>query len=464
MEDEELLWRASMVPRIQEFPYKRVPKVAFMFLTKGALPLGTLWENFFKGNEGLYTIYVHTHPSYNEVVPPASVFHGRRIPSKLVETLIRIQNLIFYFVIFGSGLAFGFTLSLSLNDISLKAIQLKQYPNQSPPVSKSFISQSPPPAAYDISTVTRTREGLNELMKPRNTAQDMEEKELLWRASLVPRIHEFPVKVVPKVAFLFLSRGSLPFAALWELFFKGHEGLYSVYWHTSPNFNGTVPQKSVFYGRRIPSKEVHWGTNSMIEAERRLLANALLDFSNQRFALISESCIPLFNFSTVYSYLMGSNLSYVSVYSDLPVSEVRRHYNPQISPVVERHQWRKGSQWFQMDRGLAVEVVSDQIYFPAFQEFCVRSCFSDEHYLPTFVSIRFWEENTNRSLTWVHWSRRSAHPDKFGALDVTIGLLERLRNSTTCEYSTRSCFLFARKFSSDALDRLLELAPKVLRF
>lgn len=56
--------------------------------------------------------------------------------------------------------------------------------------------------------------------------------------------------------------------------------------------------------------EVTWGQPNMMEAERRLLANALLDFSNQvlffclslanalldfsnqRFVLLPESCIP----------------------------------------------------------------------------------------------------------------------------------------------------------------------------
>ncbi|PKI43842.1 hypothetical protein CRG98_035676 [Punica granatum] len=83
MEEKELFWRASMSPKISEFPFKRVPKVAFMFLTRGPLPLRPLWEMFFKGvDAGLYSIYVHTHPSFNEPVPPDSVFHGRRIPSK----------------------------------------------------------------------------------------------------------------------------------------------------------------------------------------------------------------------------------------------------------------------------------------------------------------------------------------------------------------------------------------------
>lgn len=95
-DDDELLWRASLVPRIRRFPFNHVPRVAFMFLTKGRIPLAPLWEMFFKGHEGLYTIYVHTHPSYVDSWPQNSVFYGRRIPSKvgfsiLTNTLISLR-------------------------------------------------------------------------------------------------------------------------------------------------------------------------------------------------------------------------------------------------------------------------------------------------------------------------------------------------------------------------------------
>ncbi|CAN4124838.1 unnamed protein product [Withania somnifera] len=46
MSDEELMWRASMVPQIQKYPFTRIPRVAFLFLTRGRLPLAPLWEIF----------------------------------------------------------------------------------------------------------------------------------------------------------------------------------------------------------------------------------------------------------------------------------------------------------------------------------------------------------------------------------------------------------------------------------
>lgn len=85
MSDTELLSLASSsVSEIRDFTnYGQVQKVAFMFLTPGRLPLSPLWEMFFKGHEGLYSIYVHPHPSYNETYPQDSVFYHRAIPSQV---------------------------------------------------------------------------------------------------------------------------------------------------------------------------------------------------------------------------------------------------------------------------------------------------------------------------------------------------------------------------------------------
>jgi hypothetical protein len=213
-------------------------------------------------------------------------------------------------------------------------------------------------------------------------------------------------------------------------------------------------------------QEVEWGNVNMIEAERRLLSNALLDISNQRFVLVSESCIPLFNFSTIYSYLINSTQNYVMAYDD-PSSVGRGRYSIQMLPEVSLKQWRKGFQWFEMDRELALGVVSDRIYFPVFHQYCKGSCYADEHYLPTFVSIKFWEGNSNRSVTWVHWSKGFAHPAIYLRSDVNVEFLERLR-SKKCEYnsgnSTNACYLFARKFLPSTLSKLLKIAPEVMHF
>jgi len=83
MNDTELFWRATFAPRIKQYPYRRVPKMAFMFLTRGPLPLAPLWERFFRGNEGLYSIYIHSLPGYKPDYSRSSVFYDRQIPNKV---------------------------------------------------------------------------------------------------------------------------------------------------------------------------------------------------------------------------------------------------------------------------------------------------------------------------------------------------------------------------------------------
>lgn len=161
---------------------------------------------------------------------------------KLFNAQMHLQNLVSYFLIFCSGLALGLTLSFYLKGFPFN-LQLNQ-----------FLSPTSPPLLISLKTKNLTRVGLKEYLKPPDVMHDMEDNELLWRASMVPRIRELPFNRTPKVAFMFLTKGAMPLAPLWELFFKGHEGLYSIYVHPNPSFNGTVPQGSVFHGRRIPSK------------------------------------------------------------------------------------------------------------------------------------------------------------------------------------------------------------------
>jgi hypothetical protein len=204
----------------------------------------------------------------------------------------------------------------------------------------------------------------------------------------------------------------------------------------------------------------------MIDAERRLLANALLDSSNQRFVLLSESCIPLFNFKTIYSYLMDSKQSFLGCFDD-PRKPGRGRYNPRMFPIINITDWRKGSQWFEVHRELAIHIVSDSKYYPVFLRHCLPPCYIDEHYIPTLVNMRFPELNSRRSITWVDWSRGGPHPAKFGWGDITDEFINRIRFGSTCMNNgnaTSMCFMFARKFLPSALEPLLRVYPLLLGF
>ena len=207
----------------------------------------------------------------------------------------------------------------------------------------------------------------------------------------------------------------------------------------------------------------------MVDAERRLLANALLDLSNERFVLLSESCIPLHPLPAVHAYLTRSRHSFVGAFDD-PGPHGRGRYRAGLAPDVSVSQWRKGAQWFEMDRRLAVFVVADARYYPRFREVCRPPCYVDEHYLPTVLTIEAPGSIANRSVTWVDWSRGGSHPAMFGANDVSKSFMERLagkKKRERCMYNGQPadvCSLFARKFAPSALQPLLQLSTGILGY
>lgn len=303
---------------------------------------------------------------------------------------------------------------------------------------------------------------------------NMSDEELLWAASWHPRVARYPYRRVPKVAFLFLTRGPLPLAPLWDRFFASAAAdrrLYSVYVHATPGYRADFPPSSAFHRRQVPSQAARWGAASMWDAERRLLANALLDPGNDRFVLLSESCAPLFPFPAVHAYLTRSRHSFVGAFDD-PGPHGRGRYRPALAPEVRADQWRKGAQWFELARDLAVDVVADDRYYPKFRDHCRAPCYADEHYLPTVLTAVAPARIANRSVTWVDWSRGGAHPAAFGERDVGEAFLRRItaprgKEQGNCTYNRQPadvCFLFARKFAPSALRPLLELAPKLLGY
>ncbi|KAJ4783107.1 hypothetical protein LUZ62_034353 [Rhynchospora pubera] len=304
--------------------------------------------------------------------------------------------------------------------------------------------------------------GLDRYIKPPSSLiHSMTDEELLWTASFAPAIENYPFNRTPKVAFLFLTMGPLPLAPLWEMFFKGHEGFYSIYIHALPTYVAKFTPDSVFYQRFVPSKVAEWGQMSICDAERRLLANALLDISNERFVLLSESCIPLKDFNTTYNYLIMSKHSFVHIMED------GARYNPNMAPEINATVWRKGSQWFEVSRELAQMIVSDSVYYPKILYFCqAHWCYPDEHYFQTILHTEKPELLANRSVTWVDWSRGGSHPATFGEADVKEWLMKWILDDQNCEYNglnSTVCVLFARKFAPSALETLVEvLSPTLL--
>lgn len=321
---------------------------------------------------------------------------------------------------------------------------------------------------------------VNPLSPPHPPPLPEDDESLFCRAAKV-NSKPLPLESPQKLAFLFLTTTPLPFAPLWELYFNGIDSrLYNIYVHADPSSLYDPPFSGVFSGRVIPSKPTRRFTPTLISAARRLLAHALLDdSSNSRFALLSASCIPLHSFNFTYKTLIRSKKSFMEILKNETGAYGRwaARGNETMLPEVPLESFRIGSQFFAVTRRHARIIVSDRRLWSKFKLPCVQwdTCYPEENYFPTLLSMRDPRGCVPATLTNVDWSGRSdGHPRTYQAAEVGPELILSLRNrrprygddepdGTNSSLTRRhDPFLFARKFSPDALEPLRSLANDVI--
>ncbi|CAN4126372.1 unnamed protein product [Withania somnifera] len=270
-----------------------------------------------------------------------------------------------------------------------------------------------------------------------------------------------------KIAFLFLTNTDLHFAPLWERFFSGHEDLYNIYIHADPTSKVSSPG-GVFAGRFIPAKKTQRASPSLIAAARRLLATAILDDPlNSYFAVISQNCIPLHSFNFIYKSLFSlahfrMHKSFIEILANEPQLWDRYIARGEsvMLPEVPFDQFRIGSQFFVLTRNHAQLVIRDRKLWRKFKLPCLNedSCYPEEHYFPTLLSMEDPNGCTHYTLTRVNWTGSvGGHPHTYYPAEISAELIHELRESN----NTHS-LMFARKFSPDCLKPLMDIADKVI--
>ncbi len=150
-----------------------------------------------------------------------------------------------------------------------------------------------------------------------------------------------------KIAFLFLTRGHVPFEQVWKEFFafRVNSDEYTIYVHPRRGFR--FHNSSFFYGREIKNTvQTTYLQASVQMAEKELLKSALEDKDNAYFCLVSESCIPLHPFQAMKHALIASGRSIVNacrqgVHHD-GITEVEARWRPELDlvPNLSRRMWR----------------------------------------------------------------------------------------------------------------------------
>lgn len=270
-----------------------------------------------------------------------------------------------------------------------------------------------------------------------------------------------------KIAFLFLTNTDLHFAPLWDRFFANHNDLFNIYIHADPLAKISPPRGRVFKGRFIAAKRTQRASPTLISAARRLMATALLDDPlNFYFALVSQHCIPLHSFNFIYNSLFRSQFpeyrSFIQILSNESYMWDRYIARGEtvMLPEVPFDRFRFGSQFFVLTRRHAMVVIRDRRLWRKFRMTCLNkdSCYPEEHYFPTLLSMEDPKGCTQYSLTRVNWTESvGGHPRTYFPPEISPELIYKLRESN----STYS-HMFARKFSPDCLKPLMDIADKVI--
>lgn len=129
-------------------------------------------------------------------------------------------------------------------------------------------------------------------------------------------------------------------------------------------------------------------------------------------------------------------------------------------PEVKYEEFRVGSQFFVLTRKQSLTVIKDRKLWRKFKLPClnVDICYPEEHYFPTLLSKQDPDSCTGYTLTRVNWTESmGGHPRTYHSTEVSPELINRLRESNS-SYS----YMFARKFSPECLNPLMEIADSVI--
>lgn len=234
----------------------------------------------------------------------------------------------------------------------------------------------------------------------------------------------------------------------WEHSSVRAQHLFNLYIHVSKEVDlNTLDGPWRHHTKNISRIVTKWGHHSLVEATRELLLKAFEDPANQRFMLLSESHIPLWDPLTIYRISMNEDRSFINAWwhDDMNINR----WTKKMEPHVPKHNWRKSQQWFSLIRKHVSLILEDTDIFKVFNDYCIyewdfdnmkhRKCFSDEHYFATLLSTKGLEEETVpffATNTMVDWSKGGAHPKSFRTEDISAKYIkEQLRSYHDCRIS-----------------------------
>ena len=243
------------------------------------------------------------------------------------------------------------------------------------------------------------------------------------------------------IAYCFLMYDTVEHPQVWERFFKDSNGTAEIYSHIKK----VIAKTPVWLRKgRARTVKTQWCGEGLVFSFCSMLKKALKKKTNTHFAILSGSCIPLYDYATTYKKIMSTDRASINFWSD---------------PKQKKYGLKFASQWVILNRETAIAMVrlidkSDttaQAFLHRMEDIQVENTRKnvmmhcpDETY-PINWLIELYGKNVSkhvlkRNTTYTLWEGDNDSPTKFN------GPKAKRYHSEIC----KSKSIFARKFNKAA--------------
>lgn len=246
-----------------------------------------------------------------------------------------------------------------------------------------------------------------------------------------------------KIAFMFLTYDDINRSDIWKIFFNNVDhSKYNIYIHNKDPVNDPYFKKCII-GERI---NTIYGDISLVNATLLLLKNALKDPDNKFFVLLSNSCIPLYDFNTIYNYIIDRNTSLIScikptydqkIIGKFTNSDISRYLALTDKNFISKNNFMKQHQWMVLDRKLA-DYFTKHNYTKLFEKMSVP----DEHYFIN-IAVKFKLPFKDEVITFI--DRKNKSSTKYRPYPKTFEII----TEKIIEEARKNGHLFFRKVANN---------------
>lgn len=254
-----------------------------------------------------------------------------------------------------------------------------------------------------------------------------------------------------KIALCFLVTKNLENLEIWEKWWEGNENKISIYVHYDKK---GVTQDLLTENKIKKTVKTKWGDLSLVKAEKNLYEEALKDKDNKYFLLLSETCLPIREFSYVYRRLNRSPKGIISYNQWDPYGKDDDYVpfidKPKCIKILKEFSFftkvYTADQWKVLGRKNAIDFIKmteDKKYKELFSAFCIEvvpdSVAPDELMFINYLKWKYKKlskEIRQGLVTYVDFKEKDpVHPKSYKNLTKNL-------ENLICDTNA----MFARKF------------------